>query len=282
MLGQFPVNEGLDNMFNKLARGEKLIIGCVHLHPMPNTPFYEEGDYERSLEKAVKDARALIDGGAGGCIVQTVDRMFPPTDDTDYIRVAGMSVIGNEIRRMAPKDFRVGLQIMWNCITPSLAAVRAVRADFTRCTALVGRTDSPYGEIIADPLKVQNYRRAIGAKHIAMIAEVAGYHFLTEGGFDKKKLVTNAKNALLAGANAIEVFHTDEAINESMVLALKEAYPDVPVILGGGTDGKNAARRLKYADGAIVGSFFERGNWGGPVQIDAVKEYMEQVAKIER
>lgn len=281
MLGQFRINEGLDNVFTKLPKGEKLIIGCVHLLPMPNTPFYTEGDYERSLEKAVKDAKTLIEGGATGCIVQTVDRLFPNTDDTDYIRVAGMSVIGNEIKRMAPKDFRIGLQIMWNCITPSLAAARAVGADFTRCTALVGRTESPYGEIVAQPLMVQNYRKNIGAQNIAMIAEVAGYHFLTEGGYDKKKLISTAKNALLAGANAIEVFHNDEAINESMVCDLKEAYPEVPVILGGGTNIENAARRLKYADGAIVGSCFEKGNWGGEVQLDAVQAYMETVRTLK-
>ena len=46
-------------MITDFPNGKKLIIGCIHLLPMPNTPFYTSGDFERSLEKAVKDAAAL-------------------------------------------------------------------------------------------------------------------------------------------------------------------------------------------------------------------------------
>ena len=280
MPGILRINDGLDNMFTQLKPGKKLIIGCIHLLPMPNTPLYTEGDYERSIEKALKDAEALIKGGADGCIIQTVDGIFPNTDDADYVRVACMSVVGNEVRRMAGPDFKVGVQILWNCITPSLAAAKACHADFTRCTALTGTTQSAFGPIVAEPLKVQNYRAHIGAQNVAMIAEIAGYHFLSEGGYDKKRLLGQAKDALTVGANAIEVFHSDEELNERMVLDLKEAF-NVPVVLGGGTNIENAARRLKYADCAIVGTCFEKGNWGGPVQRDAVRDYVAGVRKIE-
>ena len=30
---------------------EVLVIGCIHLLPMPNTPYYKSGDLERSVEK---------------------------------------------------------------------------------------------------------------------------------------------------------------------------------------------------------------------------------------
>lgn len=276
MLGNFPINEGSANMFATMKKGEKIIIGCIHLLPMPNTPFYNEGDYEKSIEKAIIDAKSLVEGGANGCIIQTVDRLFPNTDDTDYMRVAGITAIAQEVKRVVPSDFKLGLQIMWNCITPSLAAARAVQADFTRCTALVGKTESAYGDIVSQPLMVQNYRTHIGARNIAMIAEVAGYHIATDGSYDKKKLLSSARNALLAGANAIEVSTADEALNERMVLDIKEAF-DVPVVLGGGTNIENADRRMKYADCAIVGSCFEKGNWGGNVQADAVRAYMDKI-----
>lgn len=75
-------------MITDFPNGKKLIIGCIHLLPMPNTPFYTSGDFERSLEKAVKDAATLKNGGADGCIIQPVDRVYTNTDDTDYVRVA--------------------------------------------------------------------------------------------------------------------------------------------------------------------------------------------------
>lgn len=87
-------------MITDFPNGKKLIIGCIHLLPMPNTPFYTSGDFERSLEKAVKDAAALKNGGADGCIIQPVDRVYTNTDDTDYVRVACMAVVGQEVRRV--------------------------------------------------------------------------------------------------------------------------------------------------------------------------------------
>lgn len=281
MPGHLRINEGQDNMFTQLKPGKKLIIGCIHLLPLPNTPYYQEGDYDRSIEKALRDAEALIKGGADGCLIQGIDGgIFPSTDDTDYARVACISVIGNEVRRMAGPDFKVGVQLMWNCITPSLAAAKACHADFTRCTALAGSTSSRFGPIVAQPLKVQNYRRRIGADNVAMIAEIAGYH-VQQGGYDKARFIGQAQDVLAVGANAIEMFHSDEALNERMVCDLKEAFPTAPVVLGGGTDIENAARRLKYADCAIVGTCFEKGNWGGDVQWDAVRDYVQNVRRIE-
>ena len=224
-------------MITDFPNGKKLIIGCIHLLPMPNTPFYTSGDFERSLEKAVKDAAALKNGGADGCIIQPVDRVYTNTDDTDYARVACMAVVGSR---------------------------------------------SPFGDIVGDPYKVMDYRRRIDAESVELIAEVAGYHFLSDGGYDKAKLVAAAADALKVGAHAIEVHHKDEALNNQMVADLKAARPDVKVILGGGTNVENVKRRLALADGAIVGACFENGSWGGPVCEDTVRAYIEQVRQLEK
>lgn len=265
-------------MFKELPNGKKLVIGCIHLLPMPNTPFYKPGDFERSLEKALKDAEALKNGGADGCIIQPVDWVYDCTDDTDYVRVACMAVAGREVRRLVGPDFKIGVQIMWNCITPSLAAAKACGADFTRCSALTGRSPSPYGEIVGNPLKVMNYRRAIDAESVELIAEVAGYHFIN-GEYDKAALKAAAGDALKVGAHAVELFHKNEELNNTMARDLKEAYENIKIVLGGGTNVESAARRLKYADAAIVGSCFENGNWGGPVCGETVRAYVENVRR---
>ena len=259
-------------------KGKKLIIGLVHLLPMPGTPFYKEGDFERSIEKAVKDSLALVEGGAGGCLVQAVDKVYTNLDDTDYARVSCITRITSEVRRAVPKDFMVGVQLTWNCITPSLAAAIASGADFTRCTALIGKTESPFGTVEANPMKVMEYRRKIGAEKVDMIAELAGYHF--HGAYDKSALQTNAKSALNVGANAVELLHPDEEINNQMVQDVKASNPDISVILGGGTNVENASRRLKYADAALVGACFENNNWGGNIDPETVKRYMAEIAKI--
>ena len=55
-------------LFHDLGK-KKAIIGLVHLGRMPGTPFYEEGTYEDTFEKALRDAKALEEGGATGCLV---------------------------------------------------------------------------------------------------------------------------------------------------------------------------------------------------------------------
>lgn len=44
--------------------GKKLVLGLIHLKPMPATPFYEDGQSGGVAEKALGDAKALQNGGA--------------------------------------------------------------------------------------------------------------------------------------------------------------------------------------------------------------------------
>ncbi len=258
--------------------GKKLIFGLIHLKPLPGTAYYQEGDIERSIEKAITAAKRLEEGGAHGALVQSVDKVYPATDDTDYARVSTISIIANEVKRVVSPDFKIGVQLMWNCITPSLAACKAVGADFTRCTALIGKTESAFGTIEANPIKVFEYRNKIGAQNVDMIAEISGYHFLGE--YDKKKLLSLVAQASMVGAEAVEVFHPDEETNNRMVCDIKEFRPDMPVVLGGGTNIQNVASRMKYADAALVGSCFEGGVRGAQIDANIVKEYMKNLNSI--
>jgi predicted TIM-barrel enzyme len=168
---------------------------------------------------------------------------------------------------------------MWNCITPSLAIAKVCGADFTRCSALVGTTPSPFGTIDANPLKVQTYRKYIGAANVAMIAEIQGYHF--KGEYDSETIKAYANSAKNAGADAVEVMHKDEELNNRIVHDIKSMNSSLPVVLGGGTDLGNVTRRMKEADMALVGSCFENGKWGGNIDPNTVKEYVGLVRSIK-
>lgn len=266
-------------MFTNL-QGKKYVIGLVHLKPMPGTPLFQEGDFELSMEKALKDTQALLDGGADGCLLQTVDKIYPSGDDTDYARLSAMAVITHEVKKLVGhRDFKIGVQLMWNCITPSLAVAKVCGADFTRCTCLVGSTPSPFGVVNADPLKVQSYRRYIGAQKVAMISEISGYHF--KGEYDRETICGMAHSAKTAGADAVEVMHKDEEMNNRIVHDIKSMKGSLPVILGGGTDLTNVTSRLREADGSLVGSCFENGNWGGNIDSNTVREYAGLVRSIK-
>src|SRR5918992_905890 len=97
--------------FDMLGK-KKVIIGMVHLLPLPGTPFFQEGNFEQALEKAVADATALDQGGADGCLIQTVDRIYPAGDEADYARVAAMAAIVKAVSDATSPTFQIGVQIM--------------------------------------------------------------------------------------------------------------------------------------------------------------------------
>lgn len=254
------------------SNGKKYIIGLVHLLPLPGTPFYESDSLPKIIDKAVADACALARGGAHGCLIQTVDRAYSNADDTDYARVAAITLVTQAVKQAVPQGFLVGVQLMWNCITPSLAVAKVCGADFIRCTALVGVSESPYGMVEAQPLKVQEYRRKIDAMDVAMIAEIQGYHFKGEED-ELKELRSRAYFAKYAGATAVEVVDKDEEKNNRMAQAIQKM--GIPVVLGGSTNAENVARRMRYANMALVGSCFEKKGWGGMIDENAVRTYMD-------
>jgi len=263
--------------FDTLGK-KKTVIGMVHLVPLPGTPHFEEGNFEKALEKAVGDAQALETGGADGCLVQTVDRVYPLGDEADWARVAAFSAIVHEVIKATGPQFQVGVQIMWNALHASLGVAHALGASFLRCAALVGVSDSPYGRIQGDPLKFLNYRKQIGASNIKLIAEVDGMHFRSPDG---KPAVDLARMAMNVGANGVEIAHSDEEKNNRTVAEIKEKFPGLPVFLGGNTNHENVARRMKLADGAFVGSCLEKGSWGSAIDVDKVKAYVEIVRSLE-
>lgn len=264
--------------FDTLGK-KKVVIGLVHLKPMPGTPHFQEGDFERSMEKAVNDAQALYKGGADGCLIQTVDKVYPANDEADYTRVAGMAAITHAVSQVVGPEFQIGVQIMWNALSASVAIAKVCNGSFIRCTALVGVTASQFGIVEANPYAFMNYRRSIGAENIKLVAEIEGMHFSWFGG--EKTTIETARAAYTIGAHAVEVAIPDEETSNKRVSEIKQAVPGLSVILGGYTNHENAARRLRDADGAFVGSCLEKGKWGSEIDIDKVKSYVEIVRKLE-
>lgn len=260
-----------DNKINK-----KLVIGLVHLKPLPGTPFFEKGNYEQSMEKALQDVNALVRGGADGCLIQTVDRVYP-TDTVDYARLAAFSTIVYEVSKTIPKEFKIGLQIMFNALKASVAVAKVCGGSFIRCAALVGVTSTGSGVVNADPEDFQKYRTYIQAQDIELVAEIDGTHFHWEGGRPTGEV---ARLATYVGAHAVEVADPNEDSCLKKIYDVKKTVPGIPIIIGSHTNHKNVAKLLSQADGAFVGSCFEKEGWGKSIDESLVREYVDIVNKL--
>ncbi|MEV8093603.1 BtpA/SgcQ family protein [Kitasatospora sp. NPDC085879] len=266
----------------RLAPGRKTVIGMIHLKPLPGTPFHEEGGFGEILETAVASAVALRDGGADGCLVQTVDRVYSTEDECDPARAVAMGLVVDAVTRATGggADFRVGVQIMRNALSASLAVAKVAGGSFIRAGALVGMTLSPHGMVQADPLRTAEYRRRIAADGIGVIAEVDSMHFRWFG--EPKPTGEVARAARGMGADAVSLGSPDEEYTLDAIASVRRCAPGLPVLLAGHTDHANAARLLAEADGAFVGTCLEQGGWGGRIDTDRVKAYMDIARSLER
>lgn len=253
--------------------GSPLVIGTVHLAPLPGTPFHAEGSLDRTLADAVESAQALEAGGADGCLLQTVDRLYTVHDDADPARTAALTLLTRAVRVATGPGFAIGVQMMRNAVRASLAVSALCGGSFVRATALVGATMSTHGIVTADPLAVMGYRRQLGADAVQVIADVDSMHFSWLGGGKETGEVARAARGV--GAGAVAVGHPDPDTALGMIRSVRERAPGLPVVLAGWTDHGNAARLTTAADGAFVGGCLEGP--GGIVNEARVRRYVEIV-----
>lgn len=264
--------------FTRLGK-RKAVLGMIHLKPLPGTLLYEEGSFSQTLDLAVQSARALSDGGADGCLVQTVDRIYSVKDESDPARTAAMSLIVQAIVRATGDEFQVGVQIMRNALQASLAVAKVAGGSFIRAGAVVGMTLTAHGMVEANPLEVMEYRKRINAGGVKVIAEVDSMQFKWFG--EAKPVAEVARSAKYVGADAVSLGSPDENTTLEMIASVRRSMPGLPIILAGYTNHDNAPRLMAAADGAFVGTCLERGGWGGQIDIERVKTYVDIVRGLE-
>ena len=257
----------------------KAVLGMIHLQPLPGTLFYKDDSFHQTLETAVESARALYDGRADGCLVQTVDRIYSVKDESDPARTTAMGLIVQAITQATGEEFQVGVQIMRNALQASLAVAKVAGGSYIRAGALVGTTLTAHGMMEANPLDVMEYRKKINAWNVKVIAEVDSMHFKWFG--EDKPTAEVARSAKYVGADAVSLGDPDEKKTLEMIASVRKTVPGLPIILAGYTNHANAARLLAEADGAFVGTCLERGGWGGQIDVDRVKAYVDIVRGLE-
>lgn len=263
----------------ELPGKRKAVLGMIHLPPLPGTPFYEDDSFNQTLDIALRSALALYYGGADGCLLQTVERVYSVHDESDPARTTAMSLIVHAIAQATGEEFQIGVQLMRNALKSSLAIAKVAGGTFIRAGALVGMTLTTHGMVEANPLAVMEYRHKINAQNVKIIAEVDSMHFKWFG--EAKPTAEVAKFAKNVGADAVSLGDPDETKTLEMIASVRNVVPGIPIILAGYTHHGNAGRLMAAADGAFVGSCLESGGWGGQIDVERVKAYVDIVRGLE-
>jgi len=243
----------------------KPTIGVVHLRPLPGAPLHS--DFTEVLDCAVRDARALEEGGVDALLIENFgDVPFLKTAPPET--VACMTVIAKEIARET--SLPLGINVLRNDVVAAIAIAKAVNADFVRANQLIFPSFMPEGFMDANPGEVLRYKRQIGCR--AMIfADVRVKHSVQLAKLED--FVENFERSL-ADAAIITGTSTGSAPDFRTVSRAKRLFK-APVLVGSGVNTENVSEFLKLCDGVIVGTYFKKS---GRVEAERVRSLV-RIAK---
>jgi membrane complex biogenesis BtpA family protein len=265
--------------FAELFGAPRALIGMVHVGALPGTPAARD-PMARLIEQAVAEARAYRDAGFTAIAIENMH-------DRPYLKggvgpevTAAMAVIGREIRRETNLVF--GVQVLAGANREALAVAHACGAAFVRVEGFVFAHVADEGLIEASAGELLRYRRAIGADHLHVYADI------------KKKHSAHAITAdvsLAETARAAEFFLADGVIVTGSATGEPAKRGDVsevvnatklPVLVGSGVTPSNLDH-YAHAHGFIVGSALkERGVWSNPLDPDVLRAMMAAFSALPR
>jgi len=262
---------------------DKPIIGMVHLMPLPGSPAYDGWDMNVIIEAALRDAKALIEGGVDGLIVENMwdlpyyagSKNIPPEE------IAAHAVAAREVVKSV--NVPVGITVIHNGGRVALGIAKAAGAKFVRVCLYTGALVWDTGEFDhGNAAELMRLRKLLYAEDIKFFADVYKKHAVMFPG------ITPEVHAIwtdfyLADALIVTGLMTGMAPEVELVKRVKSVVKDVPVIIGSGVNPGNVRELLRYADGAIVGTYFKvNGVTQNPVDPKRVKKLMEIVKELRK
>ena len=239
-----------------LASGaSKLLIGVIHLPPLPGSPGYDGRGIDAFVERARRDADAILDAGWHGYILENFgdtpfyrDRV-PPHTVAFLTRIAG-ALPGRQALR--------GINVLRNDAHSALAVAAAAEFDFVRINVHVGAMVTDQG--ILEGRAAETVReRQVWAPVVAIAADVAVKHAYPLGvGFNlgdaaKETAYRGAADALIVTGTG-----TGVPIQRDDLSTVRHAVPDRPLLVGSGVTPETLPDVLQDADGVIVGTAIKK------------------------
>ena len=255
------------------------LIGMLHVPALPGTPDHALPVGE-IVARVGAEADLLAEAGVDAVLLENMH-------DVPYLRggvgpeiTAAMTAVAAHVSEVFPGP--VGVQVLAGANREAVAVALAAGLQFVRVEGFVFGHVADEGWLDACAGPLLRYRRAIGAGHVAVLADIKKKHAAHASTADVS-LDDTARAAAFAGADAVIISGgaTGEPASPADLAAVRRAC-DLPVVIGSGVTPANAA---DYAatDALVVGSALkEGGHWRGAVAPDRVAAMVAAVAELRR
>jgi membrane complex biogenesis BtpA family protein len=257
------------------GRPNHVLIGVVHLPPLPASPDYSGGGIEPVYARALADARTYADAGFDGLIVENHgDIPFSKPEDIGPETAAHMAVAAERVRRET--GLPIGVNVLANAAVHALAVASAAGAQFVRVNQWANAYVANEGLIEGAAAKAMRYRSLLHAKDVKIFADAHVKH-------GAHAIVQDRPIAELV--RDVEFFNADVVIFTGQrtghaadfdYLNKIRAAASLPTLVGSGVDPGNIREILTIVDGVIVASALKSdGRWWNPVDDRRARQIVE-------
>ena len=263
-----------------LLKGRRpVLIGVVHLRPLPGSPRWE-GPLPNLTRSAIADARAYERGGADAVFIEnfgdapfTRSRVGPET-------IAAMAVVGCAIREAV--GIPIGFNVLRNDARTALALCAACAGSFIRVNVHTGAMLTDQGLIEGEAFDTLRYRRLI-CPDSRIFADVHVKHAVPLGDCTIEAAARDTLERGLADALIVSGSGTGMAADVADLQRVRDACPNAKIFLGSGVTRANVRSYSPLADGFIVGSSLKAGGkLGNPVDPKRVTALARAITRIKR
>ncbi|MFX0092801.1 MAG: BtpA/SgcQ family protein [Candidatus Hodarchaeota archaeon] len=241
------------SLFNK----HKLLIGMIHLPPLPGSPMYSGQNIDQIIQYAQEDLAALLEGGIQTIIIENFG-------DTPFCRhkiprqtLVAMAIVAREVIQSGGQELKtVGINVLRNDWESAISIAAAVRAKFIRLNVLTGVYVTDQGLIQGNAFECLNFRNRV-APNVKIFADVFVKHASPLAVNQDTVLEDTVRDTVYRGqADAIIVSgtRTGSEPKKNYIKRFCQAIPGTPVLIGSGLTIQNAQELLKLPVGAIVGT----------------------------
>jgi membrane complex biogenesis BtpA family protein len=269
-----PVGQSAGDAILSIFGRTKVVIGVVHLAPLPGAPRYNGELVEDIYQRGLDDARAYLHGGCDGVIIENHgDVPFAKPDDIGHETASHMAVVSDRIRRELGRP--IGINVLANAAIPALAIASAAGAGFVRVNQWANAYVANEGFIEGEAARAMRYRALLRANGIRIFADAHvkhGAHAIVAD----RPVEEQVKDLVFFDADAVIATgqRTGHAADLGYIRMIKEAS-GLPTLVGSGVTPDNANDILGVVDGVIVASSLKYdGVWWNQVEPARVSAFI--------
>lgn len=231
---------------------DKVLIGMCHVPPLPGSPRYE-GDLPGLRDRVMRDADALVAGGAAGIFLENFgDIPFFP-GRVPALTIAHLAVIANDLRRRV--NVPLGINVLRNDGRSALSIAHAVGAAMIRVNVLSHARLTDQGVIQSIAHDLLRERATLNAQAIRICADVNVKESVPlSPGLRIEDETDDLVHRGLADALIVSGANTGGQADVAELRRVRSAAPHTPIFIGSGVTSANVEQFLPLADGFIVGT----------------------------